>query len=306
MKTINRKSTIELRWLAEEILEEAMARRPPRTALETKGLLHEFELQKIELELQNQELRENVHELETMGLAKGKLEQKVARRTMSLETALREQESFSYSVSHDLRSPLRHINSYLAILCEEFGGLLPPEALSYVDRSRTACNHMGKLIDELLELSRVSRLRLVKDAVHLSDLATTICQTLHEEEPHRMVEFRISDGLLARGDKSLLMQVMVNLLSNAWKYSATIPAACIEFGKVIDADQDVFYVRDNGVGFDMAYSDKLFGAFQRLHGPEFEGNGIGLATVKRIIDRHRGKIWAESKPDEGATFYFTL
>jgi len=243
---------------------------------------------------------------EALLLAHEGLEQKIAERTLRLETALKEQESFSYSVSHDLRAPLRHINSFLAILSEDFGNLLPPEALALLKRSRTASQRMGRLIDDLLELSRVSRTPLIKETVNLSELAMHVSDWLHETEPERKVEFVISEDLVVRGDKSLLLQLLENLLGNAWKYTSKNPITRIEFGREVVVDQDIFYVRDNGVGFDMEYSDKLFGAFQRLHGPEFEGTGIGLATVKRIIDRHRGRVWATSKLDEGATFYFTL
>ena len=243
---------------------------------------------------------------EALLLAHEELEQRVAERTLSLQTALREHESFSYSISHDLRSPLRHINSYVTILAEDFGDLLPPKAHRLLDRTRAASLRMGNLIDDILELARVSRTHLTKKSINLSELAAIVCNSLKEAEPHRKVKFKISDGLAAQGDKPLMMQLMVNLLGNAWKYTSKNPAARIEFGKVVDSDRDIFYVRDNGVGFDMQYSDKLFGEFQRLHGSEFEGNGIGLATVKRIIDRHGGKVWAESKINEGATFYFTL
>ena len=234
------------------------------------------------------------------------LDIRVHERTSQLEFALKEQESFSYSVSHDLRAPLRHINSYLAILTEDFGEMLPPKAHRLMDRARTASRRMGNLIDDILELARVSRMHLTKNSINLSELATLVCDSLKEAETHRTVELVISDGLRTQGDKPLLMQLMVNLLGNAWKYTSQNPAARIEFGKIVDAGREIFYVRDNGVGFDMQYSDKLFGEFQRLHGSEFEGNGIGLATVKRIIDRHRGKVWAESTLGEGATFYFTL
>ncbi|MBJ6749905.1 ATP-binding protein [Geomonas anaerohicana] len=234
------------------------------------------------------------------------LDLRIQARTSRLETALKELESFSYSVSHDLRAPLRHINSYIAMVVEDFGDLLPPEAHANLERSRTASRQMGKLIDDLLELSRVGRTTLAKESVNLSDLAQSACAALHEAEPCRHVDFVVGKGHQVHGDRSLLMQMMVNLLENAWKYSAVNPTARIEFGKVSTSGQEAFYVKDNGVGFDMAFSDKLFGPFQRLHGTEFEGTGIGLATVKRIIERHGGSIWAESKPDEGATFYFTL
>ena len=234
------------------------------------------------------------------------LDQRVQERTCRLETALKEQESFSYSVSHDLRAPLRHINSYSAIVLEDFGDLLPPEAHAFLDRSRAASQHMGKLIDDLLELSKIGRATLVKETLNLSDLAEKVCATLREEEPYRAVDFKISEGLRVKGDRSLLSQMMVNLLGNAWKYTATNPSARIELGKESISGEGIYYIKDNGVGFDMAFSDKLFGAFQRLHGSEFEGTGIGLATVKRIIERHGGRIWAESKPDQGAKFFFTL
>jgi len=189
---------------------------------------------------------------------------------------------------------------------EDFGDLLPPEANAFLDRSRAASRHMGELIDDLLELSRIGRAAVVKENLNLSALANNVCAALRDGEPHRTVDIVISEGLQAIGDKSLLRQMLVNLLGNAWKYSAMNPSARIEFGKEVKSGQEVFYVSDNGVGFDMAFSDKLFGAFQRLHGSDFEGTGIGLATVKRIIERHGGRIWAESKPDQGATFYFTL
>jgi len=243
---------------------------------------------------------------EALLLAHEKLEQKVAERTFSLETALRELESFSYSVSHDLRSPLTHINGLITIMTEDFGDILPPQAISLVDRTLAESRRMGKLIDALLELAKVSRTQMVKKPVNLSELAVRVCDGLREVDPNRSVEIVISDGLIVQGDKSLLIQMMVNLLGNAWKYTSASPTATIEFGKAIVAGQEAFYVKDNGVGFDMAYSDKLFKAFQRLHGSEFEGTGIGLATVKRIVDRHRGKIWAVSKPNGGATFYFAL
>ena len=257
------------------------------------------------------EMGENGTVISVLGVTRNITEQKqtelaLIKRTTELEAALREQESFSYSVSHDLRAPLRHINSYLGILSEDFGELLPPKAHNFIERSRTASHRMGNLIDDLLELSRISRTNVVKKPVNLSELATHASDWLYESEPQRTVEFVIRDGVKARGDNPLMMQLMVNLLENAWKYTATNPAARIEFGVEVVANKKNFYVRDNGVGFDMEYSDKLFGAFQRLHGPEYEGTGIGLATAKRIVDRHGGRIWAEGKVNEGATFYFSL
>ena len=234
------------------------------------------------------------------------LEQRVQERTAQLEAAIREQESFSYSVSHDLRSPLPHINSYLAILSEEFGEALPNEGHYYLRRARAASIKMGKLIDDLLELARVSRSHLVKETIDLSALAAEVIGALREGDPNRTVEVEITPGLTALGDKALMGLVLQNLLGNAWKYSALRECSRLTFGAAGLGSKKTFFVKDNGAGFNMAYRDKLFGAFQRLHGEEYEGTGIGLATVKRIMDRHGGRVWAEAEVDAGATFYFTL
>lgn len=234
------------------------------------------------------------------------LELRVVERTGRLESAMREQESFSYSVSHDLRGPLRHINSYAAIIEEEFGAELPAEAKRYMDRIRNSSRIMGDLIDDLLELSRIGRSELRKVPVSLSELAGGIGRELLESEPARQAELVIEPGLRAHGDRVLLRQLLENLLDNAWKYSRGRGCARIEVGKSNWGERDAFFVRDNGVGFDMTYQDKLFGAFQRLHGSEFEGTGIGLATVKRIVERHGGTVWAQGEVDAGATIYFTL
>jgi len=234
------------------------------------------------------------------------LDKQVQERTFRLELALREQESFSYSVSHDLRAPLRHVNSYLGILSEDFGDALPSEAHSFLDRARAASRQMGELIDHLLELSRISRTPLAKSPVNLSEISSRICENLKETEPDRLVEFVISPDITAECDQTLVRQVLENLLENAWKYTSKNRVGRIEFGKKVHDDQEVIFVRDNGVGFDPAYMDKLFIPFERLHGPEYQGNGIGLATVQRIIERHGGKVWAESEEQKGATFCFSL
>ncbi|HEY5513276.1 MAG TPA: PAS domain S-box protein [Geomonas sp.] len=234
------------------------------------------------------------------------LEQRVQERTAQLQTAISEQESFSYSVSHDLRGPLRHINSYLSILQEEFAACLPNEALYYLERTCAASVRMGKLIDDLLELSRVSRFRLVKERVDLSGLAADVVTRLQETDPERVVEIEIAPALVAMGDKVLMGLVLENLLGNAWKYSSRRERARVAFGAEMVDGERVFFVKDNGAGFDMAYLDKLFGAFQRLHGDEYDGTGIGLATVKRIMERHSGTVWAQAQVDAGATFYFSL
>jgi PAS domain S-box-containing protein len=234
------------------------------------------------------------------------LDLRITERTARLRVAIQEQESFSYSVSHDLRAPLRHINSYSAILAEECGECLTPEAHGYLDRIRYCSSTMGKLIDDLLELSRIGRSQVLKTEVDLSELARGIASGLQEAHPLRQVECIVAPDLRAHGDRILLQQALVNLLDNAWKYTGLRQSARIEVGRLEKGGQEVYFVKDNGVGFDMAYQDKLFGAFQRLHGAEFEGTGIGLATVKRIIKRHGGRVWAEGVVDQGATVYFTL
>jgi len=234
------------------------------------------------------------------------LEQRIVERTADLEAAIREQEAFSYSVSHDLRAPLRHINSFSAILLEDYGAQLPGEALSYLNRITGATRGLGELIDHLLELSRVGRMELKLESVDLSGLAREITGTLRETDPQRSAEFFIQEGVVALGDRTLLGQLLENLFGNAWKYSSGRPVTRIEFGRTFATGEESLFVQDNGVGFDMAYCGNLFKIFQRLHGPEFEGTGIGLATAQRIIKRHGGNIWGEGGGGWGATFYFTL
>jgi len=243
---------------------------------------------------------------EDLKMANELLEQRVAERTADLEASMREQESFSYSVSHDLRAPLRHINSFSAILIEEHSQNLAPEARNYLERIRSASNRMGSLIDHLLELSRVGRATMKPGPVNLSEMAQSILCMLQETEPKRKLELCIEEGITVLGDSALLRQLLENLLGNAWKYSSRKPSARIEFGRGCSANQSAFFVRDNGAGFDMAYKENLFGAFQRLHGAEYDGDGIGLTTAQGIVHRHGGQIWAEGSVDEGATFYFTL
>jgi len=234
------------------------------------------------------------------------LEKKVAKRTAQLEVLLKEHESFNYTVSHDLRAPLRHIDSFSAILIEELGSDVSPECRGYLQRIRNATSKMGELIDDLLEFSRISREEMKMGRVDLSRLASEVVNMLKETDPGRSVEVIIANDLIAKGDKTLLRMVFQNLIGNAWKYTGKRAVARIELGRVTIAGEETFFITDNGTGFDMAYKDKLFAPFQRLHGSDYEGAGIGLATVERIILRHDGKIWAESEPDKGATFYFRL
>ncbi|HEX5974145.1 MAG TPA: ATP-binding protein, partial [Rubrobacteraceae bacterium] len=223
-----------------------------------------------------------------------------------LEGANRELEAFSYSVSHDLRAPLRSIEGFSQILLEDHAQELDDEARSYLGRVRAASRRMASLIDDLLDLSRVTRSALTRHTVDLSAVAREVAAELRKSQPEREVEFIISENLRATGDSRLLRIALENLLGNAFKFTEKEGEAIIEFGDVSQGGV-VYYVRDNGVGFDMAYAAKLFGAFQRLHGPEdFEGTGIGLATVQRIVHRHGGRVWAEGKVGEGSTFFFTL
>ncbi len=237
------------------------------------------------------------------------LEGRVRERTAQLSTANRELEAFCYSVSHDLRTPLRSIDGFSRILLEQHQGNLDPKGKDYLARVRAASQRMGELIDDLLLLSRITRQEMNLRPVNLSDLATGVVAELQDDAGERAVEVRIAENLMVHGDGQLLRIALENLLGNAWKFTASQPAAHIEFGLLptTNGAEQIFFVRDNGAGFDMRYADRLFSPFQRLHTvDEFPGTGIGLATVGRIIARHGGRIWAESAVDHGAAFYFTL
>lgn len=244
------------------------------------------------------------------------LEERVASRTIELESANRELvlanrelESFCYSVSHDLRLPLRSMNGFSELLISDYGGKLDDRARSYLDRIEVACRRMGRLIDDLLSLTRYTRQKMVLERVDLGGIAADVVEELRAEHPERTVEVTIDADLVAttEGDGTLLRVLLRSLLSNAWKFSVSRDPARIEVGSYMDGPERVYFVRDNGCGFDMAYADKLFRIFNRLHtAEEFEGTGIGLATVQRVVMRHGGRVWAEGAPDRGATFYFTL
>lgn len=236
-----------------------------------------------------------------------KLNEDLTHRTAELEAVNKELEAFSYSVSHDLRTPLRTIDGFSLALLEDYAGKLDTDGKDALQRVRTATQRMGELIDDLLSLSRVTRSEMRHETVDLSALAKAIVTELQKREPDRQVEFVIAPGLAADGDARLLRVVLDNLLGNAWKFTGKQPHARIEFGVTEHDSKPNYFVSDNGAGFDMAYADKLFGAFQRLHSTsEFSGTGIGLATVQRIIRRHGGSVWAEGAVGKGATFYFTL
>ncbi|MBI4469344.1 MAG: response regulator [Acidobacteria bacterium] len=224
-----------------------------------------------------------------------------------LERKNNELEAFSYSVSHDLRAPLRSIDGFSQALLEDYATLLDQKGKDYLRRVRAAAQRMGELIDDLLQLSRVGRAELNRDRVSLSDLARAVAMELRKMEPDRHVELRIEDGLVAQADSQLIRVALDNLLGNAWKFTAKVAEPRVEFAAEPRDGGTVYFVRDNGAGFDMNYAEKLFRPFQRLHGEaEFPGTGIGLATVQRIVDRHGGRIWAEGTIGCGATFYFTL
>lgn len=243
---------------------------------------------------------------EQLNLLNAELEDRIAQRTSQLEVANRSLEAFCYSVSHDLRAPLRHINGFASILVDDYSGTLNDDGNNLLKRICKASRHMGELIDDLLHFSKVSQSEISPVRVNISQVAKRIARMFRESEPHRQVEFRIEEDIVARGDSSLLEIVLQNLIGNAWKYSSTNDDAVIEFGRTVHEGKDAFFVRDNGVGFDMLYKDKLFRVFERLHGEQFEGTGIGLATVQRIIERHGGKVWAEGALGKGATIYFNL
>jgi PAS domain S-box-containing protein len=236
------------------------------------------------------------------------LNSELEERALQLEATNKELEAFSYSVSHDLRAPLRTIDGFSQAVLEDFGDQLNDEGRNYLMRIRTAAQRMAQLIDDLLNLSRVTRAPLTPEQTNLSTIAQHIIRELQQSDAGRIVEFSISPNILASSDPRLMKVVLENLINNAWKFTSKQSLARIEFGETDHPTEGrVYFVRDNGAGFEMAYVNKLFGAFQRLHtSSEFPGIGIGLAIVQRIINRHGGHVWAEGEVDKGATFYFTL
>jgi len=235
------------------------------------------------------------------------LERQVQLRTADLQAMLAELEAFSYSVSHDLRAPLRSLDGFSQALLEDYADKLESDGKMYLDRIRANAQKMAQLIDALLQLSRVTRAELNPMAVNLSAMVAQIAGELRVSGNGRDCQFRIEPGITAEADPKLIEVALQNLLDNAWKFTARRQNACIEFGLTQYKNGSACYVRDNGAGFDMKYNDKLFIAFQRLHDVrDYEGTGIGLATVSRIFKRHGGRIWAEGAPNQGACFYFTL
>jgi light-regulated signal transduction histidine kinase (bacteriophytochrome) len=273
-------------------------RAPPTDSADEIGqLIETFNEMLARIQEQNRELQ----------MSRDDLEQRVGERTAELESANRELEAFSYSVSHDLRAPLRSIDGFSQALLEDYQDKLDDEGQNHLQRVRSATQRMAQLIDDMLDLSRVTRAEINREQIDLSALARSLPAELQKAEPGREVEFVIADGLVANGDARLLRIVLENLFRNAWKFTGKHQRAKIEFAVTQNNGNSAYYVRDDGAGFDMAYVNKLFGAFQRLHAmSEFDGTGVGLATVQRIIRRHGGRVWAEGEVEKGATFYFTL
>ena len=225
----------------------------------------------------------------------------------ALSSTNKELEAFSYSVSHDLRAPLRSMDGFSQALLEDYGDKLDATGRNYLERIRSGTQRMGLLIDDMLKLSRINRAEFKRESVDLSKMFKDIFREFQQNSPARDVQMNIQEDVIIDGDRHLLSIALTNLLENAWKFTGKTENALIEFGTELKDGKSVMFIRDNGVGFDMAYVDKLFSAFQRLHTTaEFPGTGIGLATVQRVIHRHGGRIWAEGEMGKGAVFYFTL
>jgi signal transduction histidine kinase len=263
--------------------------------LETEETARSLAIARVEVERKAEE----VHQLNLT------LEERVRQRTAELEATNRELEAFSYSVSHDLRAPLRTIDGFSLALEEDYREAVDATGRDYIKRVRTGVQRMGQLIDSLLQLSRITRAEITREAVDMSALGESVVANLREEFPERELDFLVDPGMQVDADPKLLRVALENLLGNAVKFTAKVEHPTIHFG--FDSNQKAFFVRDNGAGFDMYYKDKLFNAFNRLHGDkDFKGSGIGLATVARVIRRHHGTIWADAQVNRGATFYFTL
>lgn len=293
-----RESSVRLR--AEHLLAQTNAR------LEQRVIERTMEVQRVN-NLLRDENAERVGAEEEIRLLNAVLEQRVIERTAQLQASNHELEAFCYSVSHDLRAPLRHIDGFSKILMEDFASQLTPEAAHCVDRIQKSINNMGLLVDALLNLSRLTRKGIVPQRIPLGEIVNAARNELQTDLAGRDVTWRIGALPVVQGDPNLLKQVFVNLLANAVKFTRNRESAVIEVFQLEDKDETTILIRDNGVGFNMKYADKLFGVFQRLHSSEqFEGTGVGLATVQRIIQKHGGRVWAESEPEHGASFYFTF
>ncbi|HMF34066.1 MAG TPA: PAS domain S-box protein [Candidatus Lokiarchaeia archaeon] len=235
------------------------------------------------------------------------LEERVAERTKQLQSVIEELEAFTYSLSHDLRAPLRVMDRFSEALEEDYGNVMDDIAKDYLRRIRTGSQRLGNMINQLLWLSRISRKELAHGSIDLSQMAREIAEELQDRDPNRILEFRIQDGLTAEGDQELLRLVLQNLLENAWKFSKSLDPAIIEYGITTRGEIPTFFVKDNGIGFDNADAERIFQVFVRLHNDiEYQGTGLGLPIVKRIVTRYGGTVWAAGILGQGATFYFTL
>jgi light-regulated signal transduction histidine kinase (bacteriophytochrome) len=275
------------------------------------SMLEEIESRTDELETSNKVLEKEVSERrkaeEEIRRLNQDLDIRVQKRTAELEAANKELESFSYSVSHDLRTPLRAIDGFSRVLADDLGDNLSENAKLYIGKVRDSTQRMGQLIEDLLNLSKLSRTDLRPNPLDLSVIAQEVVDNLRQSSSDREVDVSIWDDMKATGDARLIRVVFENLLGNAWKFTSKTGNPRIEIGTIQEENKSIYFVRDNGAGFDMDYADKLFRVFQRLHGQsEFPGTGVGLATVQRIIHRHGGRIWANSTPGKGAAFFFTL
>ncbi len=286
---------------------EQKSRELEESRLALVNLVEELNQKAVELEEANKSLSLEINQRQQAQDEISVLNEDLQRQKQVLEATNNELESFSYSVSHDLRAPLNHISSYISILSEECGTGVNSSARHCLERIEFASRRMHDLIDALLKLSRLSRGEMLISTLDASKLVSEIAASLQQAEPDRHVDFTIADGVTIQADEPLMRAALENLVGNAWKYTRKIAEARIEFGSFVEGGETICFVKDNGAGFDIASADRLFGAFQRLHTKEeFEGSGIGLATVQRIINRHGGKVWAEGKVDAGATFYFTV
>jgi len=254
-----------------------------------------------------QQVSDSNRQLSAANLALHKEQEQLNDALIALAAANEELEAFSYSIAHDLRAPLRGIQGFSQAVLEDYAGVVDARGQDYLKRVAAAATRMSALIDDLLHLSRISRQGLSPSDVDLSALATQVAGALSQSATERPVTVVIAEGVTAKGDAGLLQAVLENLLGNAWKFSAKVAQPVVEFGRTTAGGHDAYFVRDNGAGFDPAYASRMFAPFQRLHSEQdFPGTGIGLATVQRIVRRHGGRIWAEGKVGEGATFYFTL
>lgn len=297
---------VELYKKTQQLKRQAERLRRAHDELESRVRERTAELAKVNTDLQA-EIAERQRVEEKIRKINGDLEQRVMDRTVELEMANQELEAFTYSVAHDLQAPLRNIVSYSQMLEEDFGPQVPEDARQYWQRIGSRAQYMAQLVNDLLNLSRISKQSLNRQEIKLKNMAEELIAALKAENPRRQIHWEVGNLPSLSGDPNLVRLVMVNLLSNAVKYTQTRPEATIEIGETGSNGEASIFIRDNGVGFDMKYADKLFGVFQRLHPPgQFEGTGVGLATVARIIRKHGGRVWAEAEEGKGATFYFTL